>query len=210
MTEKKSYPEEIFEWRLNKYKGRVRTKLPHQEQRETANRVNRLVDRGINGLRFPDDFVIPSDNGDKDSRGVPANLFDVAFEYNDVTNRAMIKGSGGAVVLDDSNCMVDVARYFIDFIQPESCGDCTFCRVGTKRMQEILHRICNGQGKLDELDMLYDLALTIKETTLCEVGKIAANPVLGTLRHFRADYEAHIQDHTCRAGTCELDSKAVK
>ena len=104
--------------------------------------------------------------------------------------------------MDDDSCMVDVARFFLDFIQDESCGKCAPCRVGTKRMLEIVTRICNGQGEEGDIEALEDLGQIIKDTALCGLGQTAANPVLSTIRHFRKEYEAHIRDHYCEAGVC--------
>ena len=111
-------------------------------------------------------------------------------------------GSGGLVVMDEDSCMVDVARFFLEFVQEESCGKCTPCRVGTKRMLEIVTRICEGKGKLSDLDALEKLGETIRDTALCGLGQSAPNPVLSTLRHFREEYIAHIRDKRCPAGVC--------
>jgi NADH-quinone oxidoreductase subunit F len=133
---------------------------------------------------------------------VPAALFSTKIDYEEVTRTGAIMGSGGMVVMDDTTCMVDIARYFLDFTQLESCGKCTFCRIGTKRMLEILTRICAGKGKESDIDLLGDLALQIKTTSLCGLGQTAPNPVLTTIRYFREEYEEHIRNHKCRAGRC--------
>jgi NADH-quinone oxidoreductase subunit F len=133
---------------------------------------------------------------------VPAALFSTKIDYEEVTRTGAIMGSGGMVVMDDTTCMVDIARYFLDFTQLESCGKCTFCRIGTKRMLEILTRICTGKGKESDIDLLGDLALQIKTTSLCGLGQTAPNPVLTTIRYFREEYEEHIRNHKCRAGRC--------
>jgi NADH-quinone oxidoreductase subunit F len=133
---------------------------------------------------------------------VPADLFSTCIDYDEVAKTGAIMGSGGMIVLDDTTCMVDVARYFLDFTRLESCGKCTFCRIGTKRMLEILTRICNGDGKPEDLDLLEDLARQVKDTSLCGLGQTAPNPVLTTLRYFRSEYEEHINDKKCRAGKC--------
>jgi len=111
-------------------------------------------------------------------------------------------GSGGMVVMDDSTCMVDVARFFLNFTQSESCGKCTPCREGTKRMLEILNRLCDGKGKEGDIQLLEELANHIKDTALCGLGQSAPNPVLSTLQYFRDEYEAHIYDKKCPAGVC--------
>ena len=205
MSEKKSYPEEIFEWKLNKYKGRVRNKLPHQVELETSGRVNNLVRRVTSELNFLDDLMAHKREELLSGR-LPLDLFDTKMVYNDVAKTITITGTGGSFVLDDSACMVDLSRYFLNFIQPESCGACTFCRLGTKQMLEILESISSGIGKLEDIDRLEDLALKLKSTSICQLGKTAANPVLTTLKHFRKEYEEHIKNHKCRAGKCEFNS----
>ena len=111
-------------------------------------------------------------------------------------------GSGGLVVLDESDCMVDIARYFLAFSQDESCGKCTFCRVGTRRMLDILERLCAGQGRKGDVEALEDLAGWVKAGSLCGLGRTAPNPVLSTLQHFREEYEAHVAGE-CPAGRCK-------
>ncbi len=133
---------------------------------------------------------------------VPAELLDTRIDYDEVTKTGAIMGSGGMIVLDETTCMVDVARYFLDFTRLESCGKCTFCRIGTKRMLEILTRICNGEGVPEDIPLLEELAVQIKDTSLCGLGQTAPNPVLTTLKYFRHEYEEHINDKKCRAGKC--------
>ena len=133
---------------------------------------------------------------------VPASLFDTKIDYEEVVKTGAIMGSGGMVVMDETTCMVDVARYFLDFTRNESCGKCTFCRVGTMRMLEILTRICDGHGKLEDIERLETLADQIKTTTLCALGQTAPNPVLTTLQYFREEYIEHITHKFCRAGKC--------
>jgi len=133
---------------------------------------------------------------------VPADLFDTRVDYDEVTKTGAIMGSGGMIILDETTCMVDIARYFLDFTQLESCGKCTFCRIGTKRMLEILTRICDGNGVPEDIPLLEELAVQIKDTSLCGLGQTAPNPVLTTLRYFRNEYEEHINDKKCRAGKC--------
>ncbi|MCP4199815.1 MAG: hypothetical protein GY762_21940 [Proteobacteria bacterium] len=205
MTEKKSYPEEIYEWRQKKYEGYTRSKLPHQEALETAERVNRRAVTSTSELRFPEDLLSIGETAGGER--VPANLFDVAFEYSEISGTLRATGSGGSIVIDRSNCMVDVARVFLDFAKGESCGECTYCRIGTTRMSEIMERICGGQGLSEDADELEELAQKISTTCLCEIGKIASAPVLATLAHFGREYAEHIGDVTCRAGKCGMDSK---
>jgi ferredoxin len=111
-------------------------------------------------------------------------------------------GSGGMVVMDDETCMVDIARFFMEFTQDESCGKCVPCRVGTRRILEILQRICNGEGREGDLELLDNLCAEIKVTSLCGLGQGAPNPVESTLKHFRAEYEAHIREKRCPAKVC--------
>jgi NADH-quinone oxidoreductase subunit F len=111
-------------------------------------------------------------------------------------------GSGGLVVLDDRDCIVDISRFFMNFMQDESCGKCTFCRIGTKRMLEILERLCEGNGREGDLERLEELAGGIKRGSLCGLGQSAPNPVLTGLRFFRDEFEAHLHEHRCPAGRC--------
>ncbi len=133
---------------------------------------------------------------------IPEELLDTRIDYDEVSRTGAIMGSGGMIVLDETTCMVDVARYFLDFTQLESCGKCTFCRIGTRRMLEILTRICAGDGVAEDIDLLEELAAQIKDTSLCGLGQTAPNPVLTTLKYFREEYEEHIHDKKCRAGKC--------
>ncbi|MCF8371853.1 MAG: NAD(P)H-dependent oxidoreductase subunit E [Bacteroidales bacterium] len=133
---------------------------------------------------------------------VPHWLGDMQIDYQSLQEAGAMMGSGGLVVLDESDCMVDIARYFLSFTQSESCGKCTFCRVGTKRMLEILTRICEGQGLPSDLTELEELSGWVKKGSLCGLGKTAPNPVLSTLQYFRDEYEAHINGH-CPSGKCQ-------
>ena len=128
---------------------------------------------------------------------------DTPIDFDELVKLGSMMGSGGMIVLDEDNCMVDVARFYMDFIVDESCGKCTPCRVGTKRMLEILEKICNGEGTMESLDELETLAHTIQDTALCGLGQSAPNPVLSTLEHFRDEYVTHIIDKKCPAGTCK-------
>ena len=133
---------------------------------------------------------------------IPADLLDVPIEYDSLTQIGSMMGSGGMIVMDEDNCMVDIARFFLDFTVDESCGKCTPCRIGTKRMLEILNRIVAGQGREGDIEKLEKLAHTIKATALCGLGQTAPNPVLSTIRFFRDEYESHIRDHKCPAHHC--------
>ena len=133
---------------------------------------------------------------------IPEHLLDTIVDYDSVNATGAIMGSGGMVVMDESTCMVDVARFFLDFTQRESCGKCTFCRVGTKRMLEILTRITEGKGEEGDIERLEDLSYEIKDNSLCGLGQTAPNPVLTTIKYFRDEYEAHIRDKKCPALQC--------
>jgi len=133
---------------------------------------------------------------------IPARLADTPIDYDALAETGAIMGSGGLVVLDDRDCMVDIARFFLKFTQAESCGKCTFCRIGTKRMLEILERLCEGQGRPDDLHKLETLADYVSRASLCGLGQTAPNPVLTTLRYFRDEYEAHLHQRRCPAGRC--------
>jgi NADH-quinone oxidoreductase subunit F len=133
---------------------------------------------------------------------LPASLAHTPVDYDSLAAAGTIMGSGGLVVLDETDCMVDIARYFLQFTQNQSCGKCTFCRIGTRRMLDILTRICNGEGKRDDLDQLESLAAVVKKASICGLGRTAPNPVLSTLRHFRDEYEAHLEKR-CPAGRCK-------
>jgi NADH-quinone oxidoreductase subunit F len=134
---------------------------------------------------------------------VPESLADVLIDYDSLTATGAIMGSGGMVVMDESTCMVDVARYFLSFTQSESCGKCTFCRIGTKRMLEILNRITEGKGEETDIAELEDLAAQVKVSSLCGLGQTAPNPVLTTLRYFRSEYDDHIRNKRCTAKKCK-------
>jgi NADH-quinone oxidoreductase subunit F len=133
---------------------------------------------------------------------IPASLADTPVDYDALAETGAIMGSGGLVVLDERDCMVDMARFFLRFTQAESCGKCTFCRIGTKRMLEILERLCEGDGERGDLETLAELADRVSRTSLCGLGQTAPNPVLTTLKYFRDEFEAHLHDRHCPAGRC--------
>lgn len=133
---------------------------------------------------------------------IPAELCDAEVDFDALNQMGAIMGSGGLVVLSESSCMVDVARYFTNFTSAESCGKCTFCRVGIRRMLDILDRLTTGEATMEDIDRLEELAQSIKRTALCGLGKTAPNPVLSTLRYFRQEYEEHVQG-ICRTGSCK-------
>ncbi len=147
---------------------------------------------------------------------VPEDKLDTLIDYDEIIKVGAMMGSGGAIVMDDKTCMVDMARFFMDFIQEESCGKCTPCREGTRRLLELLEKICDGEGEEGDIEALEDLCAVISQSALCGLGQTAANPVLSTLRYFRDEYEAHIKDKVCPAKTCipllkfEVDPDACK
>ena len=134
---------------------------------------------------------------------IPAHLIDTPIDYDNLLAIGSMMGSGGLIVMDEDNCMVDIAKFFLEFTVDESCGKCTPCRVGTKRLYEILDRITKGQGKLEDIDKLEELCNYIKSSALCGLGQTAPNPVLSTLMYFKDEYIAHIVDKKCPAGVCK-------
>ena len=133
---------------------------------------------------------------------VPEPTLDTPIDYEEISKLGAIMGSGGLIVMDEGTCMVDTARFFMEFCQEESCGKCAPCREGTKRMLEILERICKGRGKEGDIELLEELALFVKDSALCGLGQTAPNPVLTTIRYFKDEYEAHIFERKCPAGVC--------
>lgn len=134
---------------------------------------------------------------------LPEDMLDLPVDYDTLTEAGAMVGSGGLVVMDETTCMVDIARFFLNFSQSESCGKCTPCREGNRRMWEILDRICHGKGKEEDLETIEQLALTVKATSLCALGQNAPNPILNTLKYFRPEFEAHIRDKKCPAHACK-------
>lgn len=134
---------------------------------------------------------------------IPEALLDTPVDYQSIKNTGAIMGSGGMVVMDETTCMVDLARYFLNFTQDESCGKCVPCRIGTKRMLEIMERLCAGEGQPGDIELLEMLGQQIMEGSLCGLGNSAPNPVLTTIRYFREEYETHIHDKKCPAKQCK-------
>ena len=134
---------------------------------------------------------------------IPAELIDTPVTYEDINKTGAIVGSGGMIVMDEDTCMVDMARYFLNFTRDESCGKCNYCRIGTKRMLEILERITNGEGKDGDIELLEELAMKIKDGSMCGLGQTAPNPVLTTIKYFRNEYEDHIYNKKCTAASCK-------
>ena len=134
---------------------------------------------------------------------LPYNLLDTPVDYDSLKTAGTIMGSGGMVVMDEDTCMVDIARYFLDFTQKESCGKCVPCRLGTKQMLDILEDITRGKGRLEDIDLLAEIGEAVKSGSLCGLGQTAPNPVLTTIRYFRDEYEAHINEQRCPARVCK-------
>jgi NADH:ubiquinone oxidoreductase subunit F (NADH-binding) len=137
---------------------------------------------------------------------IPAELLDTPVDYESLTSLGSIMGSGGFIVMDETSCMVDVARYFMEFCADESCGKCVPCRVGTRQMLGLLQKICRGAAGPDDLALLEELAPYVRSASLCGLGATAPNPLMSTLRYFRNEYSAHIQDKRCPAGVCRMES----
>jgi bidirectional [NiFe] hydrogenase diaphorase subunit len=135
---------------------------------------------------------------------IPASMLDVGVSYDALLKMGSIMGSGGMIVMDDTSCMVNVARFFVEFCMTESCGKCVPCRAGTAQMHTLLTRIADGHGSMEDLEMLEDLCVTVKETSLCGLGQTAPNPVLSTLKYFRNEYIEHIKHKRCPAGVCKV------
>ena len=134
---------------------------------------------------------------------IPARLIDTPIDYDNLIAIGSMMGSGGLIVMDETTCMVDIAKFFLEFTVDESCGKCTPCRVGTKRLLEILNKITSGNGTLEDIDKMEELCYYIKENSLCGLGQTAPNPVLSTLKYYRDEYEAHVVEHRCPAGACK-------
>jgi len=156
------------------------------------------------GGGIPDDKAFKAVQTGGPSGGcIPADLLDLAIDYEKLTEAGSMMGSGGLIVMDEDTCMVDVARYFLEFLRDESCGKCTACREGVDVMCNILTRICAGEGEEGDIELLEELAHAVKDGSLCGLGRTAPNPVLTTLRYFRDEYEAHIREKSCPAGVCK-------
>jgi NADH:ubiquinone oxidoreductase subunit F (NADH-binding) len=164
----------------------------------TIRRIVETIGGGIQGGRKLKAVQIGGPSGGC----VPASLADTPIDYDALTDTGAIMGSGGLVVLDETDCMVDIARYFLGFTQAQSCGKCTPCRLGTRHMLDILERLCLGQGRDGDIERLEQLAHHVCDASLCGLGKTAPNPVLSTLRHFRDEYDAHLAGR-CPAGRCK-------
>jgi bidirectional [NiFe] hydrogenase diaphorase subunit len=142
---------------------------------------------------------------------IPEQFLDMSVDYESLAKVGSIMGSGGMIVMDETSCMVDVARYFMEFCMTESCGKCVPCRVGTAQMYNLLEKITAGEATMKDLELLEELCEVVRFSSLCGLGQTSPNPVLSTLRYFRDEYLAHIQDHACPAGVCKMKapSKAL-
>jgi len=140
---------------------------------------------------------------------IPAELMDTPIDYDSLMAIGSMMGSGGLIVMDEDNCMVDIAKFFLEFTVDESCGKCTPCRIGTKRLLELLTKITDGKGTMEDIDKLEELCHSIKASSLCGLGQTAPNPVLSTLKYFRHEYEAHVRDKVCPAGVCKALAKYI-
>ena len=180
--------------------GKIRnTGLVEVPMGTTLREVIEEIGGGIpNGKKFK-----AAQTGGPSGGCIPAEHFDIPIDYDNLIGIGSMMGSGGLIVMDEDNCMVDIAKFFLEFTVDESCGKCTPCRIGTKRMWEILDKITKGKGTLEDLDKLEELAYHIKANSLCGLGQTAPNPVLSTLRCFRDEYIAHVVDKKCPAGVCK-------
>ncbi len=134
---------------------------------------------------------------------IPASLMDTPIDYDNLVAIGSMMGSGGLIVMDEDTCMVDIAKFFLDFTVDESCGKCVPCRIGTRRLLDMLEKITSGEGTLEDLNKMQELATYIRQGSLCALGQTAPNPVLSTLRYFRDEYEAHVVEKRCPAGVCK-------
>lgn len=157
-----------------------------------------------NGKRFK-----AAQTGGPSGGCIPASHLDTPIEYESLVAIGSMMGSGGLIIMDEDNCMVDIAKFFLEFTVDESCGKCAPCRIGTKRLYEILEKITEGKGEMEDLELLEELAVHIKENSLCGLGQTAPNPVLSTMRYFKDEYIAHIRDRKCPAGVCKALLKHV-
>ncbi|MDF2537547.1 MAG: hypothetical protein K0S76_568 [Herbinix sp.] len=193
--------------------GKIRnTGLVEVPMGTTLREVIDVIGGGIpNGKKFK-----AAQTGGPSGGCIPTEHFDIPIDYDNLIGIGSMMGSGGLIVMDEDNCMVDIAKFFLEFTVDESCGKCTPCRIGTKRLQEMLEKITTGNGTLEDLDKMEELCYYIKENALCGLGQTAPNPVLSTLRYFRDEYIAHVVDKKCPSGVCKallsyvIDAEACK
>jgi NADH-quinone oxidoreductase subunit F len=158
---------------------------------------------GIGGGATGEEKIKAVQTGGPSGGCIPARMFGLPIDYESLAEAGSIMGSGGMIVMDENTCMVDVAKYFMNFLKDESCGKCFVCRKGTQRMYEILEDISKGRGTLEHLKLLEELAYAVKDTTMCGLGQTAPNSVLSTLRYFMYEYVEHIKNGRCPAGVCK-------
>ncbi len=181
------------------------TGLVEVEMGTTLREIVEDIGGGIpNGKKFK-----AAQTGGPSGGCIPAHLIDTPIDYDSLISIGSMMGSGGLIVMDEDNCMVDIAKFFLEFTVDESCGKCTPCRIGTKRLLELLTKITDGKGTMEDIDKMEELCYSIKESSLCGLGQTAPNPVLSTLRYFRDEYEAHVRDKVCPAGVCKALAKYV-
>ncbi|GAF93524.1 unnamed protein product, partial [marine sediment metagenome] len=154
------------------------------------------------GIRYGKEFKAVQTGGPSGGC-LPKSLLDIPVDFDELTKVGSMMGSGGMIVMDEDDCMVDVARYFLNFLAEESCGKCIPCREGIRQMLNILNRICDGQGRTGDIELLEELSEVVRDASLCALGTTAPNPVLSTIRYFRDEYEAHIKERRCPAGVCK-------
>ncbi len=201
MSKGKSYSEDIFEQRLKRYKLKRRSQLPHQVEMSTCMRINsRVISIGV----CPAGFLYVGRDAVPVTDQLSHDLFDFHIQHDDITNRVFMSGRSGSVSWAETCCMVDVARFFLDALRKESCGECSACRIGTLRMLEILNRICAGAGTSSDIDLLEDLAVQVASASMCQVGKSAAAVVNDSLHLFRSQYSEHVLEHRCPSNTCNM------
>jgi NADH:ubiquinone oxidoreductase subunit F (NADH-binding) len=201
MSKSNSYPEEVFEQRLKRYKLKRRSLLPHQVEMSTCMRVNSRV---ISSGAYPTDFLYGGREPGTEAEQLPHDLFDFHIQRDDITNRAFMSGRSGSVFWAETCCIVDVVRFLLDALHKESCGECSACRIGTLRMLEVLNRICAGAGTPSDIDVLEDLAVQAASASMCQVGKSAAAVVSDSLHLFRSQYTEHVLEHRCPSNTCNI------
>jgi NADH:ubiquinone oxidoreductase subunit F (NADH-binding) len=141
---------------------------------------------------------------------IPATMMNLSVDFDALWEAGSMMGSGGMIVMDEKTCMVDMARYYTDFLAGESCGKCVPCREGLRQMKYILDGITQGRGKEGDIELLQDLSATMVEASLCQLGQSASNPVMSSIRYFRDEYEAHIKEHRCPAGVCKFAAVAAR
>ena len=174
--------------------------LPMRERTwGTCHHVKEDIGGGVpNGKKFK-----AAQTGGPSGGCIPASLIDTPIDYESLAAIGSMMGSGGLIVMDEDNCMVDIAKFYLEFIVDESCGKCSPCRIGTKRLLGLLTKITEGNGEPEDLDTIEELCEHIKQSALCGLGQTAPNPVLSTLKHFREEFEAHVYEKRCPAGVCK-------